>query len=421
MKKFLTVLGLGIFLFFGLSGSFQLEASTNKVDAYLFHGIGCPHCAKEIEFLDSIKDNYPDLNLIKYEVYFNQGNALLLQKVANNLKVEAGGIPFIVIGDKSFMGFDERSTSVQIEDRIKECLENSCPNETGKVLGFDLETKDNETEILETVNINQTEVANVPSEENSNTEQKSKIMKLPFVGEVDVYKVSLPILAVLMGFLDGFNPCAMWVLIFLIGVLLGMKDKKRMWTLGIAFIVASASVYFIFMSAWLNLILFLGIIIWVRLLIAGLALFGGGYSLKKFFKNKAGTCEVTEGEKKQKVFEKLKNIAKQNNLWLALGGIIVLAFAVNLVELVCSAGLPAVFTQILAMNGLPKVGYYLYILLYIFFFMLDDLIVFFVAMFTLKMTGITNKYARYSSFIGGILMIVIGILLVFKPEWLMFG
>jgi cytochrome c biogenesis protein CcdA len=246
-------------------------------------------------------------------------------------------------------------------------------------------------------------------------------MKLPFVGEVDVYKVSLPILAVLMGFLDGFNPCAMWVLIFLIGVLLGMKDKKRMWTLGIAFIVASASVYFIFMSAWLNLILFLGIIIWVRLLIAGLALFGGGYSLKKFFKNKAGTCEVTEGEKKQKVFEKLKNIAKQNNLWLALGGIIVLAFAVNLVELVCSAGLPAVFTQILAMNGLPKVGYYLYILLYIFFFMLDDLIVFFVAMFTLKMTGITNKYARYSSFIGGILMIVIGILLVFKPEWLMFG
>jgi ABC-type protease/lipase transport system fused ATPase/permease subunit len=130
---------------------------------------------------------------------------------------------------------------------------------------------------------------------------------------------------------------------------------------------------------------------------------------------------VTEGEKKQKIFDKLKNIAKQNNLWLALGGIIILAFAVNLVELVCSAGLPAVFTQVLAMNSLPKFAYYLYILLYIFFFMIDDLIVFFIAMFTLKMTGITNKYARYSSFIGGLLMVIIGILLVFKPEWLMFG
>jgi cytochrome c biogenesis protein CcdA len=175
------------------------------------------------------------------------------------------------------------------------------------------------------------------------------------------------------------------------------------------------------MAAWLNLVLFLGLIIWVRLFIAMLALFGGSYSISKFFKNKAGTCEVTGGERKQKVFEKLKNIVKKNNLWVALGGIILLAFAVNLVELICSAGLPAVFTQVLAMNNLPTWGYYSYILLYILFFMIDDLIVFFVAMFTLKMTGITNKYARYSHLIGGALMIVIGLLLIFKPEWLMFG
>jgi hypothetical protein len=76
---------------------------------------------------------------------------------------------------------------------------------------------------------------------------------------------------------------------------------------------------------------------------------------------------------------------------------------------------------VLAMNNLSTVNYYLYILLYILFFMIDDLIVFFVAMFTLKMTGITNKYARYSHLIGGAVMILIGILLIFKPEWLMFG
>jgi cytochrome c biogenesis protein CcdA/thiol-disulfide isomerase/thioredoxin len=424
MKKFLTLLGLALFLFLGFNAPINLEAS-NKVDAYLFYGIGCPHCAKEIEFFFSIKDKYPDLTVYTYEVYYNQKNALLLQEVARNLNVDGGGVPFTVIGDESFVGFGEQSSPKELEARINECLVNKCPNETGLILGLEEEFIIEENPITEEV-IDKEGVQALTEEGEvdqlkENNEPKSKIMKLPFLGETDIHKLSLPILAVLMGVLDGFNPCALWVLLFLISLLLGMGNKKRMWTLGIVFIIASASVYFIFMAAWLNLVLFLGFIIWVRLFIAMLALFGGGYSLKKFFKNKAGTCEVTGGERKQKIFEKLKNIVKKNNIWVALGGMILLAFAVNLVELICSVGLPAVFTQVLAMNNLSTVNYYLYILLYILFFMIDDLIVFFVAMFTLKMTGITNKYARYSHLIGGAVMILIGILLIFKPEWLMFG
>ena len=427
MKKFLTLLGLALFLFFGFNAPIDLEAS-NKVDAYLFHGIGCPHCAKEIEFFFSIKDKYPDLTVYTYEVYYNQENASLLQKVANNLNVNSGGVPLVVIGDQSYIGFGENSSPQELEARINECLVNKCPNETGLILGFEEEFIEEENPAIKETTEEEGALALVEGEEGAEEtdqdeepRQNSKIMKLPFLGETDIHKLSLPILAVFIGILDGFNPCALWVLLFLISLLLGMENKKRMWVLGVTFIVASASVYFIFMAAWLNLVLFLGLIIWVRLFIAMLALFGGSYSISKFFKNKAGTCEVTGGERKQKVFEKLKNIVKKNNLWVALGGIILLAFAVNLVELICSAGLPAVFTQVLAMNNLPAWGYYSYILLYILFFMIDDLIVFFVAMFTLKMTGITNKYARYSHLIGGALMIVIGLLLIFKPEWLMFG
>jgi cytochrome c biogenesis protein CcdA len=424
MKKIFTIIGLVVFLFLGFYTPTNLEAS-NKVDAYLFYGIGCPHCSKEIEFFFDIKSKYPDLEVYTYEVYYNQGNAFLLQEVARNLNVDGGGVPFLVIGDKSFIGFDELSTPVQIENRVKECLENSCPNETGVILGIEEEKPDVDTE--EEVDNSEIVIPVVEAmteegeEDDIQTEERGKIMKLPFLGETDIHKLSLPILAVLMGILDGFNPCALWVLLFLISLLLGIENKKRMWTLGVTFIIASASVYFIFMAAWLNLVLFLGLIIWVRLFIALLALGGGSYSIRKFFKNKAGTCEVTGGERKQKVFEKLKNIVKKNNLWVALGGIILLAFAVNLVELICSAGLPAVFTQVLAMNNLPTSSYYLYILLYILFFMIDDFVVFFIAMFTLKMTGITSKYARYSHLIGGTLMVLIGILLIFKPEWLMFG
>jgi hypothetical protein len=157
------------------------------------------------------------------------------------------------------------------------------------------------------------------------------------------------------------------------------------------------------------------------MLIGILALAGGGYSIKEFIFNKDSGCKVAGDEKRQKTFERLKLAVQQNSLWLALGGIVVLAFAVNLVELICSAGLPAVYTQVLALNEMAGWQYYSYILLYIFFFMLDDLFIFFVAMITLEMTGITTKYAKASRLIGGLVMLAIGLMLIFKPEWLMFG
>jgi hypothetical protein len=156
-------------------------------------------------------------------------------------------------------------------------------------------------------------------------------------------------------------------------------------------------------------------------LIGAIAIGGGSYNLKEYFTNKEGTCKVTNNQKRRAVFEKLKKITQHQSFYWALGGIILLAFAVNLVELICSAGLPAVYTQILTLSELATWQYYLYLLLYILFFMIDDLFVFFVAMKTLQVTGITTKYSRWSHLIGGILMIVIGLLLIFKHQWLMFG
>ena len=194
-----------------------------------------------------------------------------------------------------------------------------------------------------------------------------------------------------------------------------------MWLLGTIFIATSALVYFLFMAAWLNFILFLGMIALVRLVIGLVALLGGAYNIKDYFTNKTGACKVTNTKKRQNFFQKLKAITYKKSLFLAIGGIILLAFAVNLVEAVCSAGLPAVYAQILSLNDLSTLEYYFYILLYIFFFMLDDLIVFFIAMTTLHMTGFTNKYSHWSSLIGGVIMLIIGFILILKPELLMFG
>src|SRR5680860_265544 len=414
--KFKLKLIFGLFcIIFPLFNTNLAQANNAPINAYLFHGEGCPHCAEERDFIyTNIIPNYPNLELKEYEIYKNRQNGLFLQKIAKKLNVNVSGVPFLIIGNESFVGYLEGVTSKEIQTRIEECSLSACPDSVASIA--ESYPADDKTSLN---NINTPLNNEITSEKTADTEKK--VIKLPLLGKVDALSFSLPILTIVMGVLDGFNPCAMWVLLFLISFLLGMKNKKRMWLLGIAFIVASALVYFIFMAAWLNLIIFLGFIVWVRIVIALAALFGGGYSLRDYFVNKKSGCKVEGSDKKRKTFERIKTIVQQNSIWLALGGIILLAFAINLVELICSAGLPAVYTQILALNDMASWKYYLYILMYVFFFMLDDLIIFIIAMTTLQATGITTKYSRASRLIGGIVMVIIGILLLFKPEWLMFG
>jgi hypothetical protein len=105
-----------------------------------------------------------------------------------------------------------------------------------------------------------------------------KVLKLPVFGEISLARVSLPILTVMLAAVDGFNPCAMWALVFLISLLVGLRDRFRMWVLGGIFIITSGAVYYLFMAAWLNLLLFFGMLFWIRLAVGLLALSGGAYS-----------------------------------------------------------------------------------------------------------------------------------------------
>ncbi len=383
-------------------------AQASSPEIYFFWAIGCPHCAREEVFLTGLEAKYPALTIHRLEVTQNPDNVKMLIAFGERFQTDVSGVPFTVVGNKYFSGYyNDEVTGSQIEAALVSLISSEPQEQAGT---------------------NQPEEVNQPEnidQNNSNQDIGDKALpdnlSLPVFGRVELASLSLPAITVVLGFLDGFNPCAMWTLLFLISLLLGMADKKRMWILGSTFIVASALVYFIFMAAWLNLILFLGFITIIRLIIGLVALLGGSFNIRKYIKDRNGGCEVTSDEKRRAVFDKLRNVTQQKKFWLAFLGIIALAFAVNLVELICSAGLPAVYTQILALNDLSWWQYYGYILLYIFFFMLDDLVVFFVAMTTLQLTGVSTKYSRWSSLIGGIIMIIIGLLLIFKHELLMFG
>lgn len=374
---------------------------------HFFYGQGCPHCAREERCLQEFEKRYGDLRIERYEVYFNQENMALLEKVAERLDAHTPAVPFLVVGDEYVVGFDEHFTPDMIRTLVAKCLPGGCPDVVGRLRAEGREAPPGRASPAEAPD--------------ASPQARTRVVSVPLLGDIDVMALSLPLLTVVMGFLDGFNPCAMWALVFLIGLLLGMRDRTRMWLLGAVFIVASAFVYFLFMAAWLNLILFFGIVVWVRVGIGLIALFGGAYSLRDALSHEEISCRMNGSERRRQFRIRLRSVIGQHSLLLSLAGIALLAFMVNLVEIVCSAGFPAIYTQVLSLNAFPAWKYYSFILLYIFFYMLDDLIVFVLAMLTLEVTGATTTYVRYARMLGGALMLAVGLLLIFRPQWLMFG
>ncbi|HHT38770.1 MAG TPA: hypothetical protein GXZ95_05140 [Mollicutes bacterium] len=400
--KRITFLFLLILLFLPL----HTRASNNIVDVYLFYGRECPHCAELEKAIEEIKKDYPNLKVHKYEVWYNSENRNYMNEAASILDTKVTGVPFTVIGTRFFSGY----SAVVRKGEIKHTIETyskvaTYKDPVGEMLGI---TKRSGTLTYEDI----TKI---------NDDDPSYILELPFVGPVKAKTVSLPVISIVMGAIDGFNPCAMWVLLFLISVLLNMKDRRRMWLLGSIFIITSAVIYLFFMLTSLNVVTFIGALWWFKLLIALIALIGGILNIRSFIKSKEDGCNVVDETKRKNIFHKIKKFTSQKKLSLAIAGIIALAITVNFIELSCSAGLPVIFTSILAMNNLSLFEYSFYIFLYILFFLLDDLIVFIIAMISLKLTGISNKYVKYSHLIGGIIMLAIGLLMIFKPEWLMFN
>lgn len=370
-----------------------------QVNVYLFHSNTCSHCKAEIEFLNEIQKEYENLKINLYEINDVKENKELMINIKEKLNIDSPMVPFTVIGDYYYIGYNDG-----VKDGIKNLIEKYTSEEQYDVIKDIIDGKD---------------VSNFKI-------KNGEINKISTVfGEIDPAKVSLPILSVIMGAIDGFNPCAMWVLIFLITMLFNMENKKRMWALGITFLVTSALIYLVFMFVWLGVATkLLTTISWLKLLIGLVALIGAFINLKGFIKSivkKDAGCEVVDNSKRKKIISKIKKYTSEKSFILAMLGVMLLAISVNAIELACSAGLPVLFTNVLALNDVNFIEKCIYIFIYIFFFLIDDIIVFFVAMFTLNIKALSTKYTKYSHLIGGIIMLIIGILMIFKPEWLMFN
>jgi glutaredoxin len=370
------------------------------VTIHVFRADGCPHCEKALEFLKRY-ENEPRVSVRDYEVGSNPRNLERFERVLRGLGAADVAVPLVVVGQWWVIGFrDAETTGDQISRQVASCLAAGCPDLVASIL------------------------AGPPSDARppgpAGGVELPETVDLPLVGRLRVADLSLPALTVVLAALDGFNPCAMWALVFLLGLLLGTTDRRRTWILGLAFLAGSALVYFLIMAAWLNVLMAAGLAAWVRIAVGLVALAGAAYHLHDYATNPEAVCEVSHVGRRQEILQRLKRFALQERLWPSVLGVVALAIAVNLIELLCSAGIPAVYTQTLALTPMPRGVYYGYLVLYVLVFLLDDIAIFAVAITTLRMTGFGAKYARASRLLGGLLLAAIGLMLLFRPQWLSF-
>lgn len=354
-----------------------------EVTATLFWQQGCPYCERAKQALAEIEAEAPDFRLIQVELGISDENNALFRDTVQALKMDRAAVPLFVIGATPVLGFAGERTAQQYRDLIDACRTNGCTATLG---------------------------APPPS--------ASETVSLPVVGEIALRDLSLPLLTVVLAAVDGFNPCAMWVLALLIGMLLGVQDARRMWTLGAVFLLATGVMYFAVMTAWLNVLLWIGAVGWLRIAIGAVALGAGAYYLREYLTNPEGVCRITPSTRRKTIGDAFRNMVEQPSLLVATLGVAGLAVAVNLIELVCSAGIPAIYTQTLAMHDIPAAAHYGYLALYLGVFLLDDTAIFVAAMVTLRAVAATGRYSRMSHLVGGVVLLALGAVMILRPDLL---
>ncbi len=245
-----------------------------------------------------------------------------------------------------------------------------------------------------------------------------RTITLPVIGEIETAGLSLPLLTIAMGAVDGFNPCAMWVLLFLLSMLVHLQDRRRMALIAGTFVLVSGAVYYAFMAAWLNFFLLVGFTTAVRWILGLLALVIGAMNIKDFVAFGRGITLSIPESAKPGLYARMRGVINAETLLPALATVTVLAVLVNFIEALCTAGLPAIYTAVLTQQELGTLAYHGYLGLYIIGYIADDTLMVTAAVIALSSRKLSEGAGRWLKFVSGAVMLGLGVVLLTRPEWL---
>jgi glutaredoxin len=359
-------------LIMALAAGSVAQAATDHRTLEVFVRAGCPHCADAKAFLATFARERPDLRIVYREVDRDPAARDELIRIYQEAGTWPPGVPTFVIDDRILVGFDRAETTGR---ELRALLASAVPPE--------------------------------------------KVVATTLFGELSASRLGLPLFTLALGLLDGFNPCAMWVLLFLLALLVRLQDRRRMALIAGTFVLVSGAVYYAFMAAWLNIFLAIGMSDAVRTTIGLVALGIGAVNVKDFVAWGSGPSLSIPTTAKPGLYARARAVLSARNLPASLAAVAALAVVVNLIELLCTAGLPAIYTAVLAQHELGHAAHYAYLGLYMVGYMADDAVMVTIAVAALGSGKLTERAGRRLKFLSGIVMLVLGAVLLLRPQWLL--
>jgi len=381
----LSTVGLSSITFAGITPALPTKAD-ESADIEVFVQQGCPHCADAEVFLQVLKREQPTLSVIIHDVIQEPSALKRLQIIARNQGIKVVRVPAFQVGGQLIFGYSkEAGTDQLIRNAITKVQTPKIQDSPGscKIQGA------------------------LPCE---------AAQDIDFLGHrLSLDELGLPLFTLALGLLDGFNPCSLWVLMLMISLLASMNDRIRMFAIAGTFVAVEGLVYFIFMAAWLNLFLLIGLSRLSEIIIATIALLAGLINLKDFRFYGQGVSLSIPDTAKPGIYARIRQILQAKNLSGALIGAVLLAILVQIVEFMCTSGFPALYTRILTLKQLSSMSYYGYLLLYNLAYMFDDIVILAIGIITLSQRRLQEKEGRWLKLVSGLVMVGIGLYLLLKP------
>jgi hypothetical protein len=351
---------------------------------------GCSRCGKAKDWLPELVAAYPGLQPVVLDLTADAGARTALADLVRRHRTAAASVPVFHLCDRLVVGFDRPEAMRPRLERILEPWTRPCRQPVGAP---DAGAAD----------------AVVVDDE---------VVDVPWLGRLDPRQLGMPLFTIAIGLVDGFNPCAMWVLLLLLSILVNLQDRIRILAIAGTFVLVSGVAYFAFMAAWLNVFEWIGMLRPVQLTLGTLAIVIGLVHVKDFFAFKRGPSLSIPESAKPGIYARIRRIVTAENLPAAIGAAFVLAVLVNLVELLCTAGLPALYTSILTQRGYSTAARYGYLALYIAAYMFDDALMVAGVVLSLSRFKLQENGGRWLKLVSGAVILALGLAMLFKPEWL---
>lgn len=357
----------------------------DAVEIYFFYGEGCPYCALEEAFLAELVVEHPEVEVRAFEVYSDLANRELLFSMAAAYGGEVTGVPVTFIGEYAWTGFGDRTRGEMLA-----------------VVEHYLALR---------------EPAGGAGQVGSEEQAVNHVIELPLYGEVDLGSRSLWVATGLLALVDGFNPCSLWVMALLLGVVINTRSRRRVLLVGSSFLVVAAGAYALFIAGLFSAFALFAFARWLRIAVAGVALAYAAVGIKDYFAFGRGLSFTISDDHKPGIYRRVRGVmASKASLpatLLATGG---MALGVTLIELPCTAGLPVLWTQLVGAAGVPPTTFALLLALYMLIFLLDELVVFSLAVLTMRATRVREREARVLKLVGGCVMLALAAALLWWPQ-----